>query len=241
MSWGCAAVIYLHSALLQREGWSGRPLGMAIYNTIVFKSKITSNVGWKVLSMAKMKICKFPSYLAVVFYTCAVWGFSLQPRQDQTACQPVKLDAKTNVWKNYSLHINPFYRQSVLEAAERVKDETLKKKALKVADVGSFFWLSVIPFFPIHNPTAHCNRNNVTAVSKLERILQSVPCDRIVGLVLQGLQSGNCANPNARPVLLEAYKKDYIDRPSLSFSLSFARSILFRCLETDNSYESVQL
>ena len=96
--------------------------------------------------MAKMKIFKFPSYLALVYYTCAVWGFSVQPRQDQTACQPVKLDAKANVWKNYSLHINPFYHQLVIDAAERVKDENLKKKALKVADVGSFFWLSVVPF-----------------------------------------------------------------------------------------------
>lgn len=87
-----------------------------------------------------MKI--FACYLAVVFPAC-IWGFSVLSR-DQT-CPPVKLDAKTNVWENYSLHINPFYRQPVLDAAELIKDEDLRRKALKIADVGTFFWLSVAP------------------------------------------------------------------------------------------------
>ncbi len=160
-----------------------------------------------------------------------VWGAQALsvPNRDQT-CQSVQLDAKTNVWKNYTLHVNPFYRQQVLNAAEVIKNEDLRKKALKVADVGTFFWMSVAPFFSLFGstslplcakkkkkhtrPATHGARNNGATLSKLDRVVQDVPCDRIVGLVLQGLQSGDCANPNARPVQLEAYKKDYVDRAS---------------------------
>jgi len=61
--------------------------------------------------------------------------------QNKTPCSAVSLDAKTNIWKNYTLNINPFYREKVLSAAEVIEDEDLKKQALKVADVGAFLWM----------------------------------------------------------------------------------------------------
>ena len=68
------------------------------------------------------------------------------------------LDAETNIWKQYRLGINPFYRDLVVAAAERIGDvagggggggddeekkkrERRKRMALKVAEVGSFYWL----------------------------------------------------------------------------------------------------
>ena len=63
------------------------------------------------------------------------------PRQAGSACSSaVSLDAKTNVWQKYTLHANSFYRKEVEDAAATMSG-TLKEKALKVADVGSFVWL----------------------------------------------------------------------------------------------------
>lgn len=65
----------------------------------------------------------------------------LLPTQNDTACSPVFLDVKTNIWKIYTLNINPFYRDKVHAAAEVIKDEDLKKQSLKVADLGTFLWM----------------------------------------------------------------------------------------------------
>jgi cellulose 1,4-beta-cellobiosidase len=63
------------------------------------------------------------------------------PRQASGACSSaVSLDAKSNVWKKYTLHPNNFYRKEIEEAAAGMSG-TLKEQALKVADVGSFVWL----------------------------------------------------------------------------------------------------
>lgn len=65
-----------------------------------------------------------------------------QPRQAASACSAnVSLDAKTNVFQKYTLHANNFYRAEVQAAAESISDSSLKAKALKVADVGSFVWV----------------------------------------------------------------------------------------------------
>ena len=65
-----------------------------------------------------------------------------KPRQAGSACSSaVSLDAKTNVWKKYTLHPNVFYRKEVEAAAEAISDSSLKAQALKVADVGSFLWM----------------------------------------------------------------------------------------------------
>lgn len=59
----------------------------------------------------------------------------------QAPCSLVTLDAKTNVWKNYTLAINPVYREKVLAAADLIKDEDLQRQARRVADVGTFYWM----------------------------------------------------------------------------------------------------
>ena len=65
-----------------------------------------------------------------------------QARQSGGACDaPVELDAGSNVFQEYTLHANSFYRSEVEAAAEAITDASLKESALKVADVGSFLWL----------------------------------------------------------------------------------------------------
>ncbi|KAK3326792.1 1, 4-beta cellobiohydrolase [Apodospora peruviana] len=110
------------------------------------------------------------------------------------ACPPVSVNASTNIWKNYVLNPNPFYRDHVLAAAEVIKDPTLKKQALKIADMGTFFWL-----------------DDNMALSKLRAVTDDVPCQNIVGIVLQGLTSGNCTLPSFRPVEFDTYQKAYVD------------------------------
>jgi cellulose 1,4-beta-cellobiosidase len=53
----------------------------------------------------------------------------------------VVLDARTNVWTNYTLHPNIFYRQKVETAAKAISEPELQKRALRVADIGTFIWL----------------------------------------------------------------------------------------------------
>lgn len=55
----------------------------------------------------------------------------------------VKLDASSNVFKQYTLHANSFYRGEVDAAIPNLKDTSLAEAAKKVGDVGSFLWLYV--------------------------------------------------------------------------------------------------
>lgn len=60
----------------------------------------------------------------------------------RAACSSaVTLDASTNVWKNYKLHANTYYRDEVNKAVDAITDASLKASAAKVADVGSFLWM----------------------------------------------------------------------------------------------------
>jgi cellulose 1,4-beta-cellobiosidase len=65
----------------------------------------------------------------------------VKPRQSPGACDSaVTLDASTNVWTNYKLHANSFYRGEVEEAAAQMSGEAAEA-ALRVADIGTFLWL----------------------------------------------------------------------------------------------------
>lgn len=65
-----------------------------------------------------------------------------QPRQAAAACaSAVTLDAKTNVFSNYTLHPNSFYRNEVTAAVGNLTDKSLATAAAKLADVGTFLWL----------------------------------------------------------------------------------------------------
>lgn len=64
------------------------------------------------------------------------------PAAASSACaSAVTLDASTNVWKNYKLHANTYYRDEVNKAVANMTDSSLTASAQKVADVGSFLWM----------------------------------------------------------------------------------------------------
>lgn len=66
--------------------------------------------------------------------------------QIATSCPTaVNLDAKTNVWKEYTLHANSFWRNQVLAAADAINatDTSLKERAVRFANAGNFLWMYV--------------------------------------------------------------------------------------------------
>ncbi len=126
-----------------------------------------------------------------------VTSFSVGQRSD-LACSDMSLNASTNIWHSYQLHPNPVYREHVLGAAEAIRDPVLKKKALRVADVGTFIWL-----------------NNPSALLTAQAAASQAPHNNIVGVILQGLRTGECTSPRFRPVDPESYQRDYIERKSL--------------------------
>lgn len=64
----------------------------------------------------------------------------LNRRQSPGGCDaPVELDASTNVWTDYTLHANSFYRAEVEAAAAEMEGEAAEA-ALRVADIGTFMW-----------------------------------------------------------------------------------------------------
>lgn len=85
---------------------------------------------------------KFSNAAVAAFAAGAAAAPKRVARQSSGACAaPVELDASTNVFSEYTLHANTFYRSEVEAAAEAITDAALKASALKVADVGSFLWL----------------------------------------------------------------------------------------------------
>ncbi|KAL2144041.1 hypothetical protein VTI28DRAFT_9652 [Corynascus sepedonium] len=124
---------------------------------------------------------------------------SQKPRQAAGCEAAVTLDASTNVFEQYTLHANNFYRAEVEAAAEAITDSSLKEKALKVADVGTFLWLDTIE-----------------NIGKLEPALEDVPCENILGLVIYDLPGRDCAakasNGELKVGEIEKYKTEYIDK-----------------------------
>ncbi|KAK3347212.1 exoglucanase-6A [Lasiosphaeria hispida] len=156
------------------------------------------------------------------------------PGQREPTCQHVSLNVSTNVWKTYSLYPNPVYKAQVLSAAQTIQDPILKKKAFKVAEVGSFLWMCVTwPPSSLRNlygsslNSPSRPRNNATAISTIDAFVADVPCDRVIGIVLQGLDTGYCSAPRFRTVEAETYRKEFINplatlltsHPSTAFAL----------------------
>ncbi|KAL2162441.1 hypothetical protein VTH06DRAFT_7354 [Thermothelomyces fergusii] len=122
-----------------------------------------------------------------------------KPRQAAGCASAVTLDASTNVWKQYKLHPNNFYRAEVEAAADAISDSTLAEKARKVADIGTFLWLDTIE-----------------NINRLEPALEDVPCENILGLVIYDLPGRDCAakasNGELKVGEIDRYKTEYIDK-----------------------------
>lgn len=126
---------------------------------------------------------------------------------------PVTLDASTNVWKDYKLHANSFYREEV-EAAAEAGPADLKDTILKVADIGTFVWV-----------------DTRSALERLKTAVEDVPCDDILGVVVYDLPGRDCAakasNGELKVGEIDIYKTEYIDpiveilkgKPNMAFAL----------------------
>ncbi|KAL6866287.1 1,4-beta-D-glucan cellobiohydrolase cel6c [Amphichorda felina] len=119
-------------------------------------------------------------------------------RQAPGGCNAtVELDATTNVWGNYKLHANSFYRSEVEAAAAGMTGDAAEA-ALRVADVGTFLWADTI-----------------ANIERIEPALQGVPCDEIFGLVVYDLPGRDCAAKASNGELavgeIDRYKTEYID------------------------------
>jgi cellulose 1,4-beta-cellobiosidase len=119
-------------------------------------------------------------------------------RQAPGGCSSaVTLDAKTNVWSEYKLHANSFYRSEV-EAAAAQMSGSAAEQALRVADIGTFLWADTI-----------------ANIARVEPALQGVPCDEIFGLVVYDLPGRDCAakasNGELKVGEIDRYKTEYID------------------------------
>ncbi|EJT73809.1 hypothetical protein GGTG_07664 [Gaeumannomyces tritici R3-111a-1] len=117
------------------------------------------------------------------------------------ACSsPVRLDAKTNVFKKYTLHPNSFYRSEVEQAVKDISDPSLASAAAKVADVGSFIWVDTI-----------ANIDRLAAELETE-----IPCENILGVVVYDLPGRDCAakasNGELKVGELARYKTEFIDK-----------------------------
>ncbi|KAK8062817.1 Exoglucanase 3 [Apiospora hydei] len=111
----------------------------------------------------------------------------------------VKLDASSNVFEQYTLHANSFYRGEVEAAIANLKDTSLAGAAKKVGEVGSFLWLDTI---------ANIEKLNT-------ELAAGIPCENIFGLVIYDLPGRDCAAKASNGELavgeIDRYKTEYID------------------------------
>ncbi|PKS07425.1 hypothetical protein jhhlp_006028 [Lomentospora prolificans] len=137
------------------------------------------------------------------------------PRAVAAECaSAVTLDASTNVFKDYKLHANSFYRSEIEEAVSTMSDEAMKEKALKVADIGTFVWV-----------------DTRSAIDRLKTAVEDVPCEDILGVVIYDLPGRDCAakasNGELKVGEIDVYKTEYIDpivevlksKPNTAFAL----------------------
>ncbi|KAI0437557.1 glycoside hydrolase family 6 protein [Xylaria telfairii] len=127
---------------------------------------------------------------------------------------PAILDAHENVWKNRTLHPTSLYRLKIEQAVAAIKDEELKERASGVADFGTFVWIK-----------------SPEDIQEIPPVEDEVPCDEIVGLVLDNLPykvaPSNSPPPDYDPKTADDYLSDYIEplmttikaHPNVSFAV----------------------
>ncbi|KAF9529868.1 1, 4-beta cellobiohydrolase [Crepidotus variabilis] len=116
-----------------------------------------------------------------------------------TACpSAVVLPTTSNPFGTRTLVVDSDYAVGVKKAADRIVDANLKQKASKVADIGTFVWL-----------------DSISTVSDLQKHLNEVTCDQILGIVLNMLPGKNCASERRRhpeELTLQEYNIKYVDQ-----------------------------
>ncbi|KAI0101569.1 glycoside hydrolase family 6 protein [Nemania sp. FL0031] len=129
-------------------------------------------------------------------------------------CTLPAINPQINVWRHYTLHPTSVYRAKVEQAVANIKDEDLKAQASRVADFGTFMWLK-----------------SLEDIQALSSVSEEVPCDEILGLVLDNLPyknaPSNSPSPEYDPSTEDVYRSLYIEaivktlkaRPNTAFAL----------------------
>ena len=143
-----------------------------------------------------MDLLCFLLFAAVTLGSC--YGHVLHRRA--TGCQNA-VNLTGNPFATRTLHPTKFYRAEVSAAAAAITDASLKAKALRVAEFGTFFWV-----------------NSVARIADLETELQDVPRSNILGIVVKDLPKPNCGIIEQPPPTYDIsyYKKQYIDRECIT-------------------------
>ncbi|KAI0400804.1 glycoside hydrolase family 6 protein [Xylaria palmicola] len=110
---------------------------------------------------------------------------------------PAVLDAKVNVWRNRTLHATSLYREKVEDAVANIKDGELQNLASRVAKFGTFMWIK-----------SQEDRQKIPVVA------DEVPCDEILGLVVDNLPYkhpvSNGPVPEYDPSTEDVYQSSFI-------------------------------
>ncbi|KAI1123404.1 glycoside hydrolase family 6 protein [Nemania abortiva] len=145
--------------------------------------------------------------IALAFTLCSV-------DTDAAKCtHPAILCPQANVWKNHTLHSTSLYQEKVEKAVANIKNE-LKERASRVANFGTFVWLK--------------SEEDIQVVSS---VTEEVPCDDILGLVLDNLPYKNAPSngpsPEYDPETANTYRSLYVEalvktlkaRPNTAFAV----------------------
>jgi cellulose 1,4-beta-cellobiosidase len=140
-------------------------------------------------------------------------------RQASGACtSPVTLSG--NPFAGRSIYANKFYASEVNAAVALITDSTLKAKAAKVANIGTFLWL-----------------DTRAKISSIETALKEVGCNQIAAFVIYDLPGRDCAAKASNGELpvgsIETYKKEYID-PIVAIFKKYPNTAISLVIEPDS-------
>ncbi|KAI0452314.1 glycoside hydrolase family 6 protein [Xylaria acuta] len=155
-----------------------------------------------------------------------ILAFVLHSENAQAAeCRvPAILNAHENVWENRTLHPTSLYRLKVEQAVAAIKDEELKERASRVADFGTFVWIK-----------------SLEDIRAIPPVADEVPCDEILGLVLDNLPykvaPSNSPSPDYDPKTEDDYLSLYIEplatiikaHPNVAFAVAIEPGAFPQC------------
>ncbi|KAG4431505.1 hypothetical protein IFR05_013012, partial [Cadophora sp. M221] len=156
--------------------------------------------------------------ILVVYTFTAVLAIPHTLQSRATCSSPVTVTG--NPFTSFNLWGNPHYAAEVAEAAKRIPDATLAKKAAKFGGVGIFNWVTT-----------------TTDVPGMDALIKAVPCDSIIGFVVYNVPGRDCGSGASGgelpPGSMAAYKSQFID-PIRKVILTNPKTAIVLIIEPDS-------
>ncbi|KAF2866512.1 cellobiohydrolase-like protein II precursor [Massariosphaeria phaeospora] len=125
-----------------------------------------------------------------------------------------------NPFTGRKMFANKDYTEKVRLAADQITDASLKAKALKVAEAGTFLWM-----------------DTRAKIETLEDNIKDVPCGSIAGVVIYDLPGRDCAAKASNGELavgdISVYKSEYID-PIVAIFKKYPNTAFALVIEPDS-------